>query len=183
VDLYLGKTEKIEVIAETYELDTLVRMDKVALIHGDLVIEGHLIMEYGALVVTGNLTVEGSIMDDPITRIIVGGNLKAQNIVTQGAIIVRGEVEAAELVYGVEDIESFYVGGDLRCRLLLEEYHEFYCFHECHAMVRIEEEIFEDSYDALSEILIDEVILDSAILVLDIDLIKEILLEGDSVFK
>jgi hypothetical protein len=68
--------------------------------HGDMEVKGRLLVQ-APLVVTGHLIVQGLFRDcGPQSRVVVGGNLRAANVYTDGEVWVGGNVVARGIVYG-----------------------------------------------------------------------------------
>ncbi|QSQ15866.1 ankyrin repeat domain-containing protein [Myxococcus landrumensis] len=90
--------------------------------HGDLEVTGKL--SVGSMMVTGNLTVKGQVDNFVGAALFVGGDFKCESFVSEGPVIIGGDLEA-DLVkvrgndYGLE------VRGTLRARKLVVEHKHF----------------------------------------------------------
>ncbi len=93
-------------------------------------------MDLACLVVNGNLTVKNAIWitEDPSTLLVVNGNLKAKNISTGGGLVVTGNLEVENCLFGDYNHGSAYIRGDLTSRFFFpEEY-----FFEAHGKISID---------------------------------------------
>ena len=99
-------------------------------VDGDLVIEGNLsTFERGwaTLVVTGSLHVTGHFRDcdDPATAVFVLGAMRAERVVTSGALCVAGARVVDELLAGDMGEHSADIRGDVTARFFVPENHHF----------------------------------------------------------
>lgn len=106
-----------------FEEDTIV-------CEGDLIIEGNFDMyESGIcnLIVTGDLIVNGTLehFDDPSTLILVGNNLKVENLITAGTLIVCGNVEIKNALIGDYNDYSATIYGNVQAAFFYPEEHFF----------------------------------------------------------
>ncbi|MFI2433032.1 hypothetical protein [Streptomyces sp. NPDC018693] len=87
---------------------------------GDLVVTGHLGVA-APLVVTGSLTVGGCLYDHGSEgRIVVGGDLTARAVFSEGELLVQGDIRA-DVVLCVSLDPRTTASGTVRARLVLEE--------------------------------------------------------------
>ncbi|MEV0354545.1 hypothetical protein AB0H71_00615 [Nocardia sp. NPDC050697] len=98
-------------------------------VEGDLHVRGDLDpAAAGAflLVVTGDLTVDGvyTDSDDPETFLLVGGDLRARDVVTAGWLEVGGDLRANRVVGDYNDCAAD-IGGSVHCALFYGEQHHF----------------------------------------------------------
>ena len=88
---------------------------------GDMTIDGSFANTH-VLVVGGNLTIHGSYDDfrgGGIGILVVLGDLRAEHVVSWGAIAVTGTLEAAGLVYAYYNDFTFEVAGPVKARALV----------------------------------------------------------------
>ncbi|MFC8531199.1 hypothetical protein [Nocardia sp. NPDC057227] len=107
---------------EDYERDFVV-------VEGDLHVSGDLDpAAAGAylLVVTDDLTVDGcySDSDDPETFLLVGGDLRARDVVTAGWLEITGDLRANRVIGDYNDCGAD-IGGSVHCALFYGEEHHF----------------------------------------------------------
>ncbi|MEV7890419.1 ankyrin repeat domain-containing protein [Streptomyces sp. NPDC002817] len=90
--------------------------------HGDLVVQGNL-QVMRTFVVTGSLTVEGCLADSrPASGIVVGGDVTAQAVYTDGDMHVSGDIEA-DIVYGCYNDHTLEA-RTIRGRLVISDDHD-----------------------------------------------------------
>jgi hypothetical protein len=96
---------------------------------GDLHIQGRVDNAGGALVVLGDLIIDGVYVDKtrPDAMVVVGGNMRAKGISTEGWLDVRGDLVVSAVLHGHDNDCSMAVGRTLRTRLFLDEEHFFEC--------------------------------------------------------
>ncbi|WP_173086008.1 ankyrin repeat domain-containing protein [Phytohabitans rumicis] len=126
--------------------------------HGDIVVKGHIDV-LTPFAVTGSLLVDGCVSDaGPDSFMVIGGDVRAWGVNTDGELQVSGTVEA-EVVYGSYNDNSL-VADTIRARLLIED------DHAVEADVEAEHHFDIDTYqqgygdgvpERLRAILIDEV--------------------------
>ncbi|UJB17704.1 MULTISPECIES: ankyrin repeat domain-containing protein [Lysobacter] len=85
---------------------------------GDLHINGPLELSH-PLVVTGDLTVDGPILDCDESLLVVAGSLKARALITEGALLVGGDCELGEFLWGDYNDQQLIVRGALSVPLLV----------------------------------------------------------------
>ena len=94
---------------------------------GDLELKGDH-RETALLVVTGRLKVEGVLTDcGPESMILVGGDLKAKALNTDGEIVVGGNLSVEQVIYGHYNDNCLWVGANLTARVLIEDDHAVIC--------------------------------------------------------
>jgi len=79
---------------------------------GDLHIDGDLVF-YNTFVVTGDLSISGCLVDSyPESSLMVGGNLRARSVFSEGEINVGGKLSCSDVAY------IYYNGALVRAELL-----------------------------------------------------------------
>jgi hypothetical protein len=105
--------------------DGAIRPDEARIIFGDAIVAESLAWAGGTLVVLGDLHIGGIYVDnfEVRTQLLVGGSVVARGMATFGDIRIRQEAQIAEMVYGLGNDYSLIVGGTLRTRYLVSQYH------------------------------------------------------------
>lgn len=126
--------------------------------HGDLVVKGNL-QVMRSFVVTGSLTVEGCLADSrPASGIVVGGDLTAQAVYTDGDMHVSGDIEA-DIVYGSYNDHTLEA-RTIRGRLVIADDHDVQAHVEAEHHFDIDD--YQQGYgegvqEYLRTLLVDEV--------------------------
>jgi hypothetical protein len=92
---------------------------------GDVIVHGSVKHHQGCLIALGNVTIEGVCADDAFAYscLLVGGSLTTRGMATFGNVAICGDLEAREIVYGCYNDYSLYVGGTLRTKYIVRQYH------------------------------------------------------------
>jgi len=92
---------------------------------GDVIVHGSVKHHQGCLIALGNVTIEGACADDAFAYscLLVGGSLTTRGMATFGNVAICGDLEAHEIVYGCYNDYSLYVGGTLRTKYVVRQYH------------------------------------------------------------
>lgn len=104
----------------------------VRFVDGHCTIDGDLLLDQPqlGLVVSGNLTIKGSVINrasDWGPPLIVGGDLKAKNVIGGGSeIIVLGSAQVANTVYGHYNHGELRIDGDLKAKAWLNSDHSMW---------------------------------------------------------
>jgi len=104
--------------------DLTIPTESAKVIYGSATIAGP-VQNDGALVVFGDLTI-GNIYGDAAwsySLLAVGGALQARGVMSFGDMLVRGDLLVSDIVHAWYNEYTLAVGGILRTRVLLEEYH------------------------------------------------------------
>ena len=102
--------------------------DTAQVILGNAIISGT-VQNNAALIVFGDLTIEGIYGDEAwgYSLLAVGGTIRARGVISFGEMFICGDLLVSEVVHGYYNDYSLVVGGALRTKVLLEEYHHIHC--------------------------------------------------------
>ena len=131
--------------------------DTALVIFGNATISGT-VQNNGALIVFGDLTIEGIYGDEAwgYSVLAVGGSVRARGVISFGDMLIGGDLLVSEVVHGWYNDNSLLVGGTLRTRVLLKEYH-----HTQYAALEAQEtmDIFQD-IPRLRELFVDDLFIE-----------------------
>jgi cytoskeletal protein CcmA (bactofilin family) len=145
--------------------------------HGDLHV-GSSLHVTSVLVVTGNLTVDGFLRDcGPDSTIVVGGNLRARNLYTDGQLCVRKLLKVDGIVYGYYN-DNTLSASVIQAPVVVSDEHDIQA--QVKAKVYIENGDFRGTEPALLKRLIPEVVVRGAV---DNERLEEWLVAGESVLR
>jgi hypothetical protein len=101
---------------------------------GDLVLDFDdaqiMALNAGTILCTGDLTIDGRIINENSDEgpfLLVGGNLKANEIIKGGArVVVLGDLSSDGVIFCDDETGALHVGGNLACKALIDADHELY---------------------------------------------------------
>jgi hypothetical protein len=139
--------------ATALAVDTTIASTTAQVIFGNATISGT-VHNSGALIVLGDLTIEDIYSDAAwsYSLLAVGGSVRARGVLSFGDLLIRGDLLVSDVVHGWYNDYSLLVGGVLRARAMLKEYH-----HTHYAALAAQETL--DLYGdipRLREVFIDE---------------------------
>ena len=165
--------------------DMTIAVDTARVIFGNATISGS-VHNAGSLIVFGDLTTEGIYSDAAwsYSLLAVSGSVRARGIVSYGDMLIQHDILTSEVVHGWYNDYSLVVGGTLRTRVLLEEYHHtHYTALEAQDTAHIYRDI-----PHLRELFIDDLFTKAEWngeieVELDTDLLFDRLLQGQQVYR
>lgn len=165
--------------------DMTIAANTARVIFGNATISGS-VHNAGTLIVFGDLTIEGIYTDAAwaYSLLAVGGCVQARGVVSYGDMLIRRDLLAAEVVHGWYNDYSLVVGGTLRTKVLLEEYHHtHYTALEAQETVNVYRDI-----PRLREVFVDDLFIEAERngeieVKFDTDLLVDRLVQGQRVYR
>jgi hypothetical protein len=97
--------------------------EEIVVVNGDLDVKSGIHNSYGLLVVLGNLNVGGNYIDEyhesHQSTAVVLGTFRASSILTGGEVMVRGDLQAADILFGDDNHHSLLVAGKVSAPLVV----------------------------------------------------------------
>lgn len=179
-----ASAEQKEIIG-SLEIEQEEEDEKVYFHHGDLIVSGDISVNEGALIVTGNLIVGGMVVDnDSQSLIIVGGDLQAQDVITDGTIFVKGNLIAQGLVLGVYNDYFLNVGGKIEAFALIEDDHPTLAVGGVHVQHHFDTDGLELRVEELQQLLVPDVLDEfEGLVAVDVGAVVSHLIEGVPIFR
>lgn len=127
--------------------------------HGDYRVSGSLQI-VGPFLVTGDLVVDGVVADaGPDSLVVVGGDVKAHSVITDGPFWVLGDIDARDVVYGHYNDHTLYA-STIYAKLAIADEHDVQA--DVEAELHFDSDTFAQGYGKnivkrLREVLVDDV--------------------------